>query len=63
MNMCCGALINRLYRDSFVTEVFSRANSLKWFAAKRRDGREIYAEVGRKDASLVDVDQEVEALL
>ncbi|KAG8931219.1 hypothetical protein FRC01_001669 [Tulasnella sp. 417] len=55
-----------------VSEVFARANSSKWFAAKRKTGdaeeennqnervyyKEAYAEVGRKDASLVDVDQE-----
>lgn len=52
-----------------MTEVFLRANSMKWFAAKRRGmtdkkapGKEVYAEVGKKDASIVDVDQELEAL-
>ncbi|KIO29914.1 hypothetical protein M407DRAFT_20977 [Tulasnella calospora MUT 4182] len=60
-----------------VSEVFARANSLKWFAAKRKSSdagegndqtekvysKEAYAEVGRKDASLVDVDQEIDLLM
>ncbi|KAG8899516.1 hypothetical protein FRB99_006685, partial [Tulasnella sp. 403] len=56
-----------------LTEVFSRAGSGKWFAAKRRvdansgmtdsSKREVYAEIGKKDASLVDVDHEVDSIV
>lgn len=65
------------FRYPTVSEVFARANSLKWFAAKRRASeaeeendrtekvysKEGYAEVGRKEASLVDVDQEIDLLM
>ncbi|KAG8995649.1 hypothetical protein FRB90_000130 [Tulasnella sp. 427] len=62
---------------STVSEVFARANSLSWFAAKRKANefeddvnepqkvyaKEVYAEVSRKDVSLVDVDQEIDLLM
>lgn len=60
-------------------EIISRTDGLRWFAARRQltkapdDGDktpihqpeefEIFAEIGRKDASLVDVEREVDAIL
>lgn len=65
-----------IFRNPSIREVISRAQNLRWFAAKRgvpisilgkpdesgHDG-EVYVEVASKEASLVDVDYEVDKVL
>ena len=60
----------RLYRNSDLLEVFSRGqNPQDWYLVKRGSNKEsgdhgdVFMEIGRKEASLTDVDNEISGVI